>query len=121
MKQLSPFIITDNVTKALESYQHAFGGEIKILNEHQGNVLHGELHVNDTIAIHVSSNYGKPFSNENVHIVMTFDTLEEEQTAFEKLCEFGSVKMPLEKTFFGSMHGHVLDELGVTWLFNYFF
>ena len=40
MMQLSPYIIVDDVQEALDFYKTAFSGEIKILNETNGRLLH---------------------------------------------------------------------------------
>ncbi|VTS51451.1 Uncharacterised protein [Staphylococcus pseudintermedius] len=28
--------------------------------------------------------------------------------------------MPLQKTFFGAIHGQVIDRYGINWVMNYF-
>lgn len=58
MMQLSPYIIVDDVEEALDFYKTAFSGEIKILNETNGRLLHAELHVSDDVVLHISSSYG---------------------------------------------------------------
>lgn len=54
---LSPFIKVDDVEQALAYYKNAFGGNEKILNETNGKTLHAELHVNETVVLHISSTY----------------------------------------------------------------
>lgn len=120
MLQLSPFIKVDDVEEAVKFYKNAFGGEEKILNETNGRRLHVELHVTDSVILHISSTYGKAWSNENTNIILTFDDLEEQQQAYAVLSATGDPHMPLEKIFFNAMHGQVKDQFGVNWLMNCF-
>lgn len=120
MMQLSPYIIVDGVQEALDFYQTAFSGEIKILNETNNRLLHAELHVSNNIVLHISSNYGRPTSNDNTNIILTFNDLEEQRQVYEELSIEGNPHMPLEKTFFNAMHGQVKDKYKVNWLMNCF-
>lgn len=120
MLQLSPYIIVDDVEQALAFYKTAFGGEIKILNQTTEQILHAELHISNTVVLHVSSNYGKATSNENTNIILTFDNLDEQSSAYEALRVNGEPHMPLKKTFFNAMHGQVKDQFQVNWLMNCF-
>ena len=56
MLQLSPYITVENVKEAIDYYQSAFGGEVKILNKAKDNILHAELHVSTAVILHLSSN-----------------------------------------------------------------
>lgn len=120
MLQLSPFITVENVDEALEFYHHVFGGEIKILNKAKDRVLHAELHISASIVIHISSNYGRDFSNKNTDLILTFEDLNEQENVYNALSEGGNPHMPLEKTFFNAIHGQVIDKYGINWLMNCF-
>ncbi|GEP84933.1 DNA binding 3- demethylubiquinone-9 3-methyltransferase domain-containing protein [Staphylococcus piscifermentans] len=118
--QLSPYIIVNDVKKAADFYNSIFGGKIIILNQQKDKILHAEVQINESTVIHLSSSYGKPFSNDNVNLILTFDNLEEEQRVYDALSENGNPHMPLAKTFFNSMHGQVKDQFGINWLMNCF-
>ncbi|HJF67783.1 VOC family protein [Staphylococcus kloosii] len=120
MLQLSPYITVENVKEAIDYYQSAFGGEVKILNKAKDNILHAELHVSTAVILHLSSNYGKTYSNENTDIILTFDDLATQEQAYNALSVEGNPHMPLEKTFFNAIHGQVKDKYGVNWLMNCF-
>jgi PhnB protein len=120
MMQLSPYITVENVKEAIDYYQSAFGGEVKILNKAKDNILHAELHVSTAVILHLSSNYGKTYSNENKDIILTFDDLATQEQVYNALSVEGNPQMPLEKTFFNAMHGQVKDKYGVNWLMNCF-
>lgn len=118
--QLSPYIIVNDVKKAADFYNSVFGGEIIILNQQKNKILHAEVQIDESTVLHLSSNYGKPFSNENVNLILTFDDLEKEQRVYNDLSKNGDPHMPLAETFFNSMHGQVRDQYGINWLMNCF-
>lgn len=120
MIQLSPYITVENVDEAIAFYQQAFDGKVKILNQNKNRILHAELHISDMIVLHLSNNYGKAFSNENTALILTFDSLTEQENVYKSLSEGGNPHMPLEKTFFNAMHGQVIDKYGINWLMNCF-
>jgi len=120
MMQLSPFIKVDDVKEAINFYKNAFGGEVNVLNEKNEQWLHAELHIGETIILHISSTYGREWHNDNTNIILTFDQLETQQSVYDALSEFGDPHMPIEKTFFGAMHGQVKDRYEVNWLMNCF-
>jgi hypothetical protein len=45
----SPFVVVENVKETLDYYQSIFGDEIKILNKHEGKVMHAELHFENIV------------------------------------------------------------------------
>lgn len=121
MISTSPYVIIEKVQESVEYYQSVFGGEIKILNEHQGKWLHAELHLGQSL-IHFSDDYGKGAKTENVSIIMGLETEEQLRGIYDQLvADGGQVQVELQKTFFGAIHGQVSDSKnGITWVFNYF-
>ncbi|UUZ82463.1 VOC family protein [Paenibacillus sp. P26] len=120
MKSASPYVIIENVKESIEYYQSVFGGEIKILNEHAGKVLHAELHLGASL-IHFSDPYGRTPNNENVKIMIQFDSEEEIRKAYDTLKADGQVTVELQDTFFGALHGQVTDNRNnIGWVLNYF-
>jgi len=121
MISASPYIIIENVQESVEYYQSVFGGEIKVLNEHKGKLLHAELHLGQTL-IHFSDDYGKGAKTENVSIILGLDSEEQLRAIYERLTsDGGQAVVELQKTFFGALHGQVADSRnGITWVMNYF-
>ncbi|MET3292020.1 UNVERIFIED_CONTAM: PhnB protein [Brevibacillus sp. OAP136] len=120
MKSASPFVIVEDCGAAVEHYQRILGGEIKVLNEHAGKIMHAELHIGSTL-IHFSASYGKPFtSGDQVKIILLCETEEEARRVFEQLGANGQVTFPLQDTFFGALHGQLIDHNNITWVLNCF-
>lgn len=121
MISASPYVIIENVRESVDYYQSVFGGEIKVLNEHNSKLLHAELHLGSSL-IHFSDDYGRGAKTANVSIIMALETEEELRAIYGRLVEDGGkVQVELQKTFFGALHGQVSDvKNGITWVFNYF-
>ncbi|EJE4551972.1 VOC family protein [Staphylococcus pseudintermedius] len=118
--QLSPYIIVSDEEEAAQFYQKTFGGALKPLNENEGKLLHAELEITAGVTLHLSSNYGKPIDRQGDHLILTFDQLEEQQRIYEALSEAGDPHMSHQKTFFGAIHGQVIDRYGINWVMNHF-
>ena len=56
-----------------------------------------------------------PDPSSGFDLSMEFATNEEAQEAFAKLSEGGTVMMPLEKQFWGSLFGRIQDKFGIKW------
>ncbi|NEW08942.1 VOC family protein [Paenibacillus sp. SYP-B3998] len=120
MKSANPFIVVTNCEEAIHYYQRIFGGEIHILNQHGGKILHAELHVGNSL-IHFSDTYGQTYTaGQNTKIILQFETEEEIRHVFETLLIDGNATIELQDTFFGALHGQVTDKNGIGWVLNYF-
>ncbi|RDU35949.1 hypothetical protein DRW41_15250 [Neobacillus piezotolerans] len=121
MKSASPYVLVDNCQEAIEFYQGILGGEVKVLNEHAGNLLHAELHFGNGSYIHFAFKFKQePVPGDMVKIILTCDSEEEIKNVYNALSEGGKVTVELQDTFFGAIHGQVTDKNGVNWAMNYF-
>lgn len=55
----------------------------------------------------------------NVHLSLTFDTVEHEESTFNKLKEGGTITMELQDTFWGDHFGMITDKYGMSWMFSH--
>lgn len=120
MISASPYVVVDNIKESLDYYQSILGGETKILNEHQGKVLHAQLHLGNSL-IHFSDSYGRIPKGENVRIILLLESEEEIRRIYGALQADGDIVVELQDTFFGALHGQVTDRKNkITWVLNYF-
>ncbi|MFD0695774.1 VOC family protein [Paenibacillus sp. GCM10027628] len=120
MKSANPYIVVNDCEEAIRYYQQILGGEIKILNNHGGKILHAELHINSSL-IHFADSYGQNYAaGQNTKIILQFESEEEIRNAFETLLADGDTTIDLQDTFFGALHGQVTDKYGISWVMNYF-
>ncbi|UQZ34176.1 hypothetical protein C2I18_11935 [Paenibacillus sp. PK3_47] len=121
MISAGPYVIIENVRESVEYYQSIFGGEVKVLNEHQGKLLHAELWLGQN-PIHFSDDYGKGAKTDNVSIILTLDNEDQLRGIYDRLiADGGKAAVELQKTFFGALHGQVTDGRNrITWVMNCF-
>lgn len=99
MISASPYVIIENVRESVEYYQSVFGGEIKVLNEHNGKLLHADLQLGQSL-IHFSDDYGRGAKTENVSIIMALESEEELRGIYGRLADDGGkVQVELQNTF----------------------
>ena len=129
---LTPYInLSGNAEEAMNFYKNIFGGEIEIIrwsemppnpkmpvsSDWQGKVMHGSLSINEKITIYLSDSVmdEKKAINNSVYLHVTFDSEEKAREAFTALSEDGTVNMPIDKTFWGSVYGDLIDRYGTGW------
>ncbi len=55
----------------------------------------------------------------NMHLTLEPDTKEETERLYKALSEGGSIEMPLQNMFWGSLYGSWTDKYGIRWMINY--
>ena len=128
MKRIIPEIYVSNCKEALEYYKETFGGEIKnvqmadgkeMFKGFEGKIIHAELHINPECILYFVGIHAETKEPGNINLVLELESEEEINKIYEKLSKNGSVKFPLQKTFWGAYHGVVIDCYGNTWGLNY--
>ncbi|HUW64743.1 MAG TPA: VOC family protein [Spirochaetia bacterium] len=125
MPDLHPYIFSDDARKQAEFYVKALNGEILVLRtfaempqaseEIKDKVMHLRLKAAGQI-LYMCDSVNEPVQRGNgLHLILEFQTEEEARKAFEGLAQGGQVTLPLEKQFWGSMHGMLVDPFGVRW------
>ena len=131
--ELTPYIIFDNkCEEALNFYANAMGG--KVLNIIRYGDMPGDTPMSDADKKKVMhSNFeaeGVKFmasdagmgasagSGGQVHLSLHFEDGGQQQKVFDALSQGGTVKMPLQDTFWGATFGMLTDKYGVNWMFN---
>ena len=131
-----PYInLAGTAEEAMSFYQNVFGGDIEITrwgemppdpkmplsDEWQSKVMHGALTVGDAMTVYVSDSLmedpGDTASNVFIHV--EFDSEDDLRAASEKLEVGGTVKMPVERQFWGAVYGDLVDKFGVGWGLHY--
>lgn len=115
---------------AMAFYQSVLGGEL-VSNtfaefggmgapeDEQGNVMHSQLTVSDSIALmgsDVPSTH--PIEISNGTVSLSGDEVETLRGWHAALGEGGTVDLPFEKAPWGDHFGQVTDKFGITWMFN---
>jgi len=91
-----------------------------IADEDKEKIMHISLPISkETILMgsDTSAAFGKlPVVGENYSISVSTNTEEETTRIFNELSAGGKIKMPLEKTFWGSYFAMFIDKFGIHWM-----
>lgn len=127
--QLSPHLIfCGKCEEAFRFYQRSLGGKIltmltygdspmaeQVSREWRGKIVHATLTLGEGIvsgADVLPEDYERP---QGFHVLLHPDNPVESERIFETLAEHGSVRMPLQKTFWSPSFGVLVDRFDVPW------
>jgi len=116
-----------NARAALEFYQSAFGGKVEISTFGDFNVpdapadgvMHGAL-TSDSLSVYCSDamSTGEPANASRIRIAIVGDDLQTLTASFDALAQGGQVVTGLEKQMWGDVYGEIVDQYGISWMFN---
>lgn len=129
--KLNPYLnFRDQTQNAMEFYKTIFGGKLDLHTFKEFNaskdpsednkIMHSVLEVSDSFVFMAADtpNSMDFKAGTNFSMSLSGDNESELTGYFDKLCEGGSVRMPLEKAAWGDTFGMVVDKFGVTWMVN---
>lgn len=139
MTTLSPYLtFAGNCEEAFTFYKSIFGGEFAYLGrfkemppspdyppiqeDDKEKIMHVSLPISkETILMGSDSSEAFGHSNiegNNFSISINTNELNEATRLFDGLAENGTIKMPLNKTFWGAYYGMLTDKFGIHWMVN---
>lgn len=127
MISANPYLVMENCKEAMAFYAEVLNGEIKnvqladnieMFKGHEGKVLHGELHVGNSI-IHFNDVFGNVTKGDNVRITLELESEDEIKQVYDRLLAGGTAQLELQETFWGALHANLTDKYGICWLLNY--
>ena len=139
MTQVNPYInFRGNCEEAFNFYKSVFGGEFLMVSRYKdmppsenthGTEIAGEkiMHISLPISKDswlMGSDVGGEWAKHtvegnNIQLSLSTESEDEARKIFKGLSEGGSVKMPLEKTFWGALFGMLTDKFGINWMMSY--
>ena len=116
--------------EALNFYKEALGGEI-IQVSHMGDgqmevpeilkdkVMHARLQIGESV-LYMSDTFDPASVKQgnNVSLSLEIEDTTKLEKLFNGLSAGGTVKMPLEDTFWGARFGMLTDKFGIHWMMN---
>lgn len=82
---------------------------------YEEKVMHCEFAIGD-MTIYASDGCGDEGAFAGFNLALTIDSEEDARRVFEVLADGGTVRMPLEKTFWSPLYGQVVDKFGMGWM-----
>ena len=125
-----------NAEEAIQFYADALDGEIlgmtrykdapadalgfPIPDDYLEKVMHCALNIQGETLYFSDAFPGMPVTKGNgIAIMIACVTEEELRNTFDKLAQDGEVAMPVDKTFWGSIFGSLVDKFGIGWNLEY--
>ncbi|MGB3790349.1 MAG: VOC family protein [Phormidesmis sp.] len=130
--QLAPYLsFNGNCEAAFKFYEQCFGGKAdekmiwgespmadELSADWRDKVMHTSLSVGDTAVMGADSppdQYEKP---QGFSVSISIDDPTEAERAFKALAENGTIKMPIQETFWATRFGMLVDQFDIPWMIN---
>jgi len=139
MATINPYLtFNGNCEEAFKFYKSVFGGEFTYLGrykemtpmeghppvskEEAEKIMHVSLPIGkETILMgsDTSETFGKVTVGTNFSVSITTESQEEADRLFKGISKDGKVTMPMDKTFWGSYFGMLVDKFGIPWMVSF--
>lgn len=117
-----------NAKEAMEFYKSVFGGDLQISTmgdtpkeaQMPGADPNSVMHASLKGPVNLMASDSPKASNKTAKVELSLGGTDEAQMrkVFDALAEGGTVRMPLEKQFWGDVFGNLTDKYGVDWMMN---
>ena len=130
--QMNPYLMFDGKCEAaFKFYEKVLGGKIESMMrfeaspmaeqtppEWRNKIMHARLMVGDKMLM---GSDGPPDRHEPMKgfsVTLGIDDPGEAERIFHALSENGTVRMPIQKTFWAERFGMLVDQFGTPWMIN---
>lgn len=130
--QLNPYLLFNGQCEAaFRFYERCLGGKIVAMMPHAGTpaegqvppewrdkIIHGRLVVGDQVLMGSDAppdHFEKP---QGFSVTLGIDNPVEAERLFNALAENGTVRMPIQQTFWAERFGMLVDRFGIPWMIN---
>jgi len=86
--------------------------------EWRKKILHARLVIGDTALLGADALPGSYESPRGFSLMLSLDDAGETERVFSALAENGTVRMPLQETFWAHRFGVLTDRFGIPWAIN---
>ena len=133
---LNPYLFFDgNCREAFEFYRSVFGGDFMFMQTFgdapsdlnlpeadKDRIMHVSLPVESGVLMGSDSMSGMgapPTMGDNISLSVNGESVDHCDELMARLSEGGTIKMPMEKTFWGAYFGTCTDRFGIGWMINH--
>jgi PhnB protein len=116
---------------AFKFYEQCLGGKIVTMMtygdspvaeqtspESRHQIMHAQLTVNDMALMGSDAPSAHFETPQGFSVSLQFDDVVEAERIFQALAENGTIKMPLQETFWAARFGMLVDRFGTPWMIN---
>jgi PhnB protein len=117
--------------EAFELYAKCLGGKIESMMTHAGSpmeaqtppewldkIMHARLSVGDSILMGSDAPPDRYQAPKGTYTHIGLTDPEEAERIFQTLAEGGTIHMPIQKTFWATRFGMLVDRFGIPWMVN---
>ena len=121
MHTITPHLVVQGATKAIDFYQKAFGAQVKGVHQTpDGKVMHAELKVGDSTIMLADefpgmANCASPQKLGGTCVTLNLYTDNVDRIFGQAVAAGATVLMPLANQFWGDRYGQVKDPFGHSW------
>jgi PhnB protein len=131
MKQMITYLNFDgNAAEAMTFYARCLKGDLHMMRFSESSmevpsgaenrVMHAKISTGSAVLMASDTMPGiVQQKGTNFHICLNSESFEETERLFRELGENGKITMPLQQTFWGARFGMVVDQFGISWMFNF--
>ena len=130
--QLNPYLFFNGQCQAaFKFYEQCLGGKVESMLPYEGSpmaeqvpsewsnqIMHAEFKVGDFILMGSDDMPGKYKEPKGWSVMLSLDDPSEAERIFHALSENGTVKMPIQETFWAACFGALVDQFGTPWMIN---
>ena len=130
--QLNPYLFFNGQCEtAFKFYAELLGGKIIAMMTHAGTpaenqvplewrekIIHARMVIGDQLLMGSDAPPGHFQQPQGYSVSLLVDEPEDAERIFHTLAENGTVKMPLQKTFWAIRFGMLVDRFGIPWMIN---
>jgi PhnB protein len=130
--QLNPYIMFNGQCEAaFKFYEQCLGGKITAMVTHadtpaeanvpsewRDRILHARLTVGDWVLMGSDTPPEHYEAPKGFSVTLGIDDPAEAERIFNALAENGTVRMPLQQTFWAARFGMLIDRFGIPWMIN---
>lgn len=120
-----------NCGQAFKFYEKVLGGKIAAMLTHEGTpaatcvpsdwgnkILHARLLVGDEVLMGSDSPSDRYEEMKGFSVTLGIDDPAEAERVFHALAKDGTVRMPIQQTFWAARFGMLVDRFGTPWMIN---
>ncbi|HEY9259331.1 VOC family protein [Chitinophaga sp.] len=125
-------VFNSNCREAMNFYHDILGGDLKVMTmgdapmpdqippEAKDLVMHAFLQTPGFDLMASDGMVGQPPVNgDSVELALGVTSIEDAERLFSKLSAGGTIKMPLQETFWAHRYGQTADKFGIHWMVSY--
>jgi PhnB protein len=130
--QMNPYLLFQGTCEeAFKFYEQCLGGKIDAMIPHAGTpaeqqvpaewrnkIMHAKMTVNGQALMASDAPPGHQENFGGFSLSLNFSDAAEAERIFAALADGGSVRMPIQKTFWALRFGMLVDRFGVPWMVN---